>query len=355
MSDIRVSIIIVSWNALETVKKCLPSVVATDYRDLDGGDAFEIIFADNASTDGSSDWIEANYPDVRIVRHPENWGFARGNNEAARHARGEILVLLNNDVEVPSDWLSPLVSAFDADPGIGAAQPRLHQFDRRSDFEYSGAAGGFLDRYGYPFARGRMFDTLEKDEGQYDGPIGGHENAAGVYHGTSEIFWASGTCLVVRRSLWEAISGLEESFFMHMEEIDFCWRLRSAGHRIVCVSESVVYHIGGASLPAGDPRKTYLNFRNNLLMLYRNLPAADWRRIFMARLCLDGIAALRALLTLKPRDTWAIMRAYAAAHRMKARLPGPHAALPYRRSVVFDYFLRGKKRFSDLDQNDFRS
>jgi len=338
MSDIRVSIVIVSWNALDTIQKCLPSVVQTAF------DGFEILFADNASSDASVEWVESSFPEVRIILHPENWGFARGNNEAVKHARGEIIILLNNDVEVPPDWLDPIVKAFDSDPAIGAAQPILHQFDRRSEFEYSGAAGGFLDRFGYPFARGRLFDTLEKDEGQYDSE----------YSRTSEIFWASGTCLAVRRSLYEALFGLEESFFMHMEEIDFCWRLRSQGHRIVCVSDSVVYHIGGASLPAGNPRKTYLNFRNNLLMLHRNLSPADWRRIFTARLTLDGIAVLRALLSLKPRDAWAILRAYAAAHRMKARLPGPHASLPYRRSIVVDYFLRGKKRFSDLDQNEFR-
>ncbi len=337
MGEIRVSIIIVSWNALDIVKRCLPSVTRTDF------DGFEIIFADNASTDGSTTWVESEFPGVRVVRHPENWGFARGNNEAARHARGEIIVLLNNDVEVPPGWLSPIVAHLDENSDVGAAQPKLHEFDKRDHFEYSGAAGGFLDRHGYPFARGRIFDTLEEDKGQYDS--------------TSEIFWASGTCLVIRRSLWERFSGLEESFFMHMEEIDLCWRIRSAGYRIVCVTESVVYHFGGASLAQGSPQKTYLNFRNNLLMLYRNLPPKEWRRIFAARLVLDGIAILRALLTLKPREGWAILRAYAAVHRMKSQFsnapPERSALLPYRGSIVFDYFLRGRKHFSDLRPDKF--
>ena len=331
MNDVRVSIIIVSWNALELLQRCLPSVVATDF------DGFEIILADNASSDGSANWVREHLPTVRIVRHPENWGFARGNNEAVRHALGDLIVLLNNDVEVPSDWLRPIIERFDQVPGLGAAQPKLHQFDARDTFEYSGAAGGFLDRWGYPFARGRVFDTLEKDVGQYDG--------------SRDIFWASGTCLAVRKTVWEASGGLEEAFFMHMEEIDLCWRIRRTGWTIECVTESEVYHIGGGSLPAGNPRKTYLNFRNNLLMLYRNLPTGQWLLILMVRLLLDGVAALRALLTGQPREAWAIVRAYASAHRMRTLIedPGlPYVSLPYKGSIVLDYFLRGTKRFQDL-------
>ena len=337
MNPVRVSIIIVSWNALELLKRCLPSVVATEFDD------FEIILADNASTDGSAEWVSEYLPSVRIVRHPENWGFARGNNEAVPHARGEIIVLLNNDVEVPSGWLSPIVARFDEAPDVAAAQPKLHQFDARDRFEYSGAAGGFLDRWGYPFARGRLFDTLEKDDGQYDGQ--------------REIFWASGTCLAVRRSVWESIGSLEEAFFMHMEEIDLCWRIRRAGHRIECITSSVVYHIGGGSLPAGNPRKTYLNFRNNLLMLYRNLPTDRWWMTLMVRSVLDVIAALRFIVTGSPKEGWAIIRAYAAAHRMKGQVRDrgfKNVPPSYRGSIVVDYFLRGKRRFTDLDRGRFR-
>jgi len=336
MSPIRVSIIIVSWNALDLLKQCLPSVVATNF------DGFEIILADNASTDGSAEWVAQHLPTVRIVRHPENWGFARGNNEAVPHAHGDLIILLNNDVEVPADWLTPIVDRFDGAPSLGAAQPKLHQFDARGTFEYSGAAGGFLDRWGYPFARGRMFDTLEDDAGQYDAE--------------REIFWASGTCLAVRKDVWDTSGGLEEAFFMHMEEIDLCWRIRRAGWRIECVTESEVYHIGGGSLPAGNPRKTYLNFRNNLLMLYRNLPTSQWLLILLIRPLLDGVAALRALLTGQPKEAWAIVRAYASAHQMRSLVKDsrlPYVPLPYRRTVVTDYFLKGKKRFSDLPVKAF--
>lgn len=335
MNEIRVSIIIVSWNALSLLKRCLPSVVATEFEGL------EIILADNASSDGSAAWVREAFPSVRVIRHPENWGFAKGNNEAAKLAQGDLIVLLNNDVEVPSGWLKPIVARFEDAPGLGAAQPKLHQFDARNMFEYSGAAGGFLDRWGYPFARGRVFDTLEEDTGQYDA--------------TREIFWASGTCLVVRRSAWEQASGLEEAFFMHMEEIDFCWRIRRAGWSIECVTESEVYHIGGGSLPAGNPRKTYLNFRNNLLMLYRNQPTRTWLLTLLVRPVLDGTAALRALLKGDAREGWAIVRAYAAAHRMKSLITDPdlpYIPLPYRRTVVVDYFLRGRTRFTDLPEHE---
>ncbi len=336
MKTVRVSIVIVSWNALDIVRKCLPSVVATEF------DGFEIIFADNASSDGSAEWVESHYPDVRVIRHPENWGFAKGNNEALKHAEGDLVVLLNNDVEVHPEWLTPLVRHLDQFPDVGAAQPKLLQYDHRESFEYSGAAGGFLDRWGYPFARGRLFDVLEVDEGQYDG--------------VSDIFWASGTCMMVRRKSWNELGGLEESFFMHMEEIDLCWRLRRSGLRVSCVSESVVFHIGGASLPASNPRKTYLNFRNNLLMLHRNLPPAEWRRVLVVRVMLDLVAVLRFLLTLKLGDAWAILRAYASAHRMKGilqnNLPN-YAPLPYRGSIVLDRFVRGVKRFSDLSKDRF--
>lgn len=338
MTPIRVSIIIVTWNALDLLKRCLPSVVATDF------DSFEIILADNASSDGSVEWVKGAFPEVRIVQHPDNWGYAKGNNEAVSHARGDLIVLLNNDVEVPPDWLAPIADRFDDAPDLGAAQPKLHQFDLRTHFEYSGAAGGFLDRWGYPFARGRVFDTLEEDTGQYDGD--------------TDIFWASGTCLAVRSALFRNLNGLEETFFMHMEEIDLCWRIRRSGFRIECVTASTVYHIGGGSLDAGNPRKTYLNFRNNLLMLYRNLPRGAWWRVLIGRSVLDTMAALRAVMTGKPGDALAIIRAYAAAHRMKGQMrdiDAPRVPLPYTGSIVMDYFLRGRKRCSDLSPGRFSS
>ncbi|QXD15304.1 glycosyltransferase family 2 protein [Rhodocaloribacter litoris] len=328
-----VSIIIVSWNALPLLQRCLPSVVATRYEPL------EIILADNASTDGSAAWVHRTFPSVKIVRHPENWAFCRGNNAALPHASGEYVVLLNNDVEVPPDWLAPLVAAMEADPSVGAAQPKLLQYDRRDHFEYAGGAGGYLDRFGYPFTRGRVFFSLEKDEGQYDDE--------------RDVFWATGAALLLRRRALDAVGLLDERFFMHMEEIDLCWRLWRQGWRVRIVPRSVVYHIGGGSLPRSDTRKAYYNFRNNLLLLYKNLPPRAWRRIFPRRALLDALAAARALLAGRPAEAAAIARAYRDAHRMKdayrdARPERCRTGPYYRGSIVLDYFLRGRRRFRDL-------
>src|SRR5690606_12693527 len=246
----RVSIIIVTWNALPLLRQCLPSVVATDYPDL------EVILADNASTDGSAEWVAGAYPHVRIVRHPENWAFCRGNNEAVPHATGDLVLFLNNDVEVPPDWLRPLVRVLVEMPDVAAVQPKLLQYADRDRFEYAGASGGFVDRLGYPFTRGRLFFTLEDDHGQYDD--------------ARDVFWATGAALLVRRSALDEVGLFDERFFMHMEEIDLCWRLQRRGYRVRVEPASRVYHIGGASLPQGNPRKTYYNFRNNLLLLYKN-------------------------------------------------------------------------------------
>ena len=312
----RVSIIIVTWNALPLLKQCLPSVAATDYPDL------EIILADNASTDGSADWVAATFPEVKIVRHPENWAFSRGNNAAIPHATGRYILLLNNDVEVPPGWLHPLLAVMEA------------------------GAGGYLDRFGYPFTRGRLFFTLEKDEGQYDD--------------ARDVDWATGAALLLRRTALDEVGLLDERFEMHMEEIDLCWRLWRHGYRVRVEPKSRVYHIGGASLAQGDPRKTYLNFRNSLLMLYKNLPPARWRRLFPLRALLDGLALLRALFTGRGREAAAIVRAYRDAHRLRReytaeRPSSDEIGTPpsYRGSIVIDYFLRGRRRFSDLPTRRF--
>lgn len=330
-----VSIIIVSWNGLPLLKQCLPSVTATTF------ERFEVIIADNASTDGTVSWLQDNYPEVRIVTHPENWAFCKGNNEAIPHAKGIYILLLNNDVEVEPDWLEPLVASLDANPSIAAVQPKLLQYTDRSCFEYAGASGGFIDQYGYPFTRGRLFFTMEKDEGQYDD--------------ARDVFWATGAALLLRRSALEEVGYLDEAFFMHMEEIDLCWRLHRKGYRVRVEPTSVVYHIGGASLPQGNPRKTYYNFRNSLLMLYKNLPPAAWRKIFVRRALLDGIAMVRALFTGAFSEFGAIFRAYRDAHVMSKTYTDSRPAsekqqvpLTYQRSIVLDYFLRNRKRFSDL-------
>jgi hypothetical protein len=335
-----VSIIIVSWNAKSVVQKCLPSVVATDYPNL------EIIFADNASTDGTAAWIAREYPEVKIVRHPDNWLFCRGNNAALPHATGRFVVLLNNDVEVPPDWLDPLVEAAVQSPDVAAVQPKMLQFDDRTRFEYAGAAGGFLDRAGYPFTRGRLFDTMEVDRGQYDD--------------ARDVFWATGAALLLRRSALDEVGLLDERFEMHMEEIDLCWRLQRHGYRVRVEPASTVYHIGGASLPQSSPRKTYYNFRNSLLMLYKNLPPAAWRRTIALRMACDTAALGRTLAQGALQEAGAILRAYRDAFRMRRHYrdmrPGPAAATvlpPYRGVAPVDYFVRGRRTFEELPSANF--
>ena len=342
MAAPRVSVIIVSWNARPLLKQCLPSVVATDYPN------FEIVLADNRSTDGSAAWVATEFPAAKIVRHPKNWLFARGNNAAVPHATGEYIVLLNNDVEVPPGWLRPLVDVMERNLDVGAVQPKLLQYDDRDRFEYAGASGGFLDRLGYPFTRGRVVDTMERDRGQYDD--------------ARDVFWATGAALCLRRTAFEAVGGLDERFEMHMEEIDLCWRLHRQGYRVRVEPSSTVYHIGGASLPQGDPRKTYYNFRNSLLMLYKNLPASVWRRVFAQRLALDTAAAVKALGTGSVDEATAIVRAYRDAHRMRSfyttQRPASveHAVLPpYRGVIPIDYFLRGRRTFDALPAERFRT
>ena len=333
----RVSIIIVTWNALDLLEKCFPSVVATNYPNT------EIILADNASTDGSAAWVASEFPSTIVVRHAENGLFCKGNNQAIPHATGDYIVLLNNDVEVTPDWLWPLVREME-DEDVGAVQPKLKQHDQRRLFEYAGAAGGFIDRIGYPFTRGRIFDTMEADDGQYD-------NAR-------DVFWATGAALMLRRSALDEVGTLDEQFEMHMEEIDLCWRLQRAGYRVRVAPDSEVYHIGGASLPKGNPRKTYYNFRNSLLMLYKNLAPADWLRVFPQRMAMDGAAVLRTAAQGQMKEAGAILRAYRDAHRMKSsykdiRPRETRIRPPYRRFIAVDYFLNDRQSFRDLPDEAF--
>lgn len=341
MASPRVSVVIVSWNARSLLEKCLPSVVATDYPNL------EILFADNASTDGSAAWIAREYPSVKIVRHPENWLFARGNNQALAHATGDYIVLLNNDVEVPPDWLHPLVETMTSNPDVGAVQPKLLQYNDRDRFEYAGAAGGFIDRVGYPFARGRVFNTMESDHGQYDDAC--------------DIFWATGAAILLRRSALDTVGLLDENFEMHMEEIDLCWRLQRAGYRVLVEPKSAVYHIGGASLPQSSPRKTYYNFRNSLLLLYKNLPPSGWQSTIVLRMACDLAALARAVVTGKMAEAAAILTAYRDAVRMapsysdsRPSEQDPSVLPPYRGLIPVDYFLHGRQTFSSLPASRFR-
>jgi len=334
------SIIIVTWNGLHHLKKFLPSVCSTDY------ESFEIIIADNASTDGSAEWVRSNYPDCRIVTFDKNFGYCGGNNRAVPYATGDILVFLNNDVKVSPDWLTHLNKSF-LSRETAIAQPKILSYTQPGDFEYAGAAGGMIDRLGYPFCRGRLFEHVEKDHGQYDDE--------------SPITWASGAALAIRKEVFNKLGGFDEDFEFHMEEIDLCWHAWKRGYEIRFQPQSVVYHLGGGSMPMGSARKVYYNYRNSLLMLAKNLDSGLAPKIIL-RLCLDGIAGIRSLFTLKPHETWAIIRAHFAFYRrfpsaLKKRrnlkqsnsgVSENHIPL-YPKLVIFEVFLKGKKRFSDLN------
>ena len=333
------SIIIVSWNALHHLKTYLPSVAATKYPD------YEIILADNDSSDGSKAWVRENYPDIKIAELDNNYGYCGGNNRAAAYAENDILLFLNNDVRVEADWLHPLAQCFDG-PKVGAAQPKLRS-DRKPDhFEYAGAAGGFLDRFGYPFCRGRIFDTTEKDNGQYDNPC--------------DILWGSGAALAIRKELFTAQKGFDEDFEFHMEEIDLCWRLWNSNYKVRYAPDSIIYHLGGGSLPMDSPRKVYYNYRNNLKMLWKNCSAESLPKRFWPRYGLDIVAALRSLLN----GQWAESKAITKAHyhfwksfpkthqkryqlqKTRAHDKDPSTLLPI--SIIKEYFLRGKRNYREL-------
>lgn len=287
----KTSVVILNWNGAEMLRRFLPSVIAYSQ-----GEGVEICVADNASSDNSCEVIEREFPEVRLIRLSENYGFAEGYNRALQQIDAEYVVLLNSDVEVTSGWLEPMTDYLDKHPQVAACQPKLLSFQEKSCFEYAGAAGGFIDKYGYPFCRGRIFDVVESDRGQYDDII--------------PVFWATGAALLIRLQVYREVGGLDGRFFAHMEEIDLCWRLRSRGYGIVCLPFSRVYHVGGATLKKENPRKTLLNFRNNLIMLYKNLPENELYRVMRVRLFLDYLAAFVFLLKGDKNNSLAVLRAY---------------------------------------------
>ena len=270
------AVVILNWNGRKMMERYLPNVKQHTAAEAN------IIVADNASTDDSVEWLKANHPDVGLITLDRNYGFAEGYNQALAHVDADYYVLLNSDVEVTAGWLGPIVSFMEQNGDVAACQPKLLSVSEPEKFEYAGACGGFIDRYGYPFCRGRLFDTVESDHSQYDAP--------------AQISWATGACMVVRaRHYWDA-GGLDGRFFAHNEEIDLCWRLQRLGLKIYCLPQSKVYHLGGGTLPKGNPMKTYLNFRNNLTMLYKNLPSQRLRRVMLVRCFLDYLAAVQTLV-----------------------------------------------------------
>ena len=286
----KISVVILNWNGVGMLQKYLPKVV-----EYSKGEGMEVCVADNGSTDESVAWLEANCPEVHLIVLDKNYGFADGYNLALQQVEAEYVVLLNSDVEVTSRWLEPMQAYMDAHPEVAACQPKIRAERNREYFEYAGAAGGYLDKYGYPFCRGRIFGVVERDEGQYDT--------------VRSIFWATGAALFIRLKDYREAGGLDGRFFAHMEEIDLCWRLRSRGREIVCIPQSVIYHVGAATLKKENPRKTFLNFRNNLLMLYKNLPEGELKKVLFIRGLLDWVAAFVFLLKGDGKNALAVLRA----------------------------------------------
>ncbi|MBM3405237.1 MAG: glycosyltransferase family 2 protein [Bacteroidetes bacterium] len=336
----KVAVVILNWNGETFLRQFLPTVIEHS------AGAAEVIIADNASMDGSVAYIRNTFPALRIIQHNSNKGFAAGYNLALQQIEADYFILLNSDIEVTPNWIPPVIELMEKDPSVGACQPKLRSCHDRKKFEYAGAAGGFIDKYGYPFCRGRVFQHMEEDTGQYDDE--------------AEIFWATGACMFVRADLYNKLGGLDDDFFAHMEEIDFCWRLKNEGYRIMYCSKSTVYHVGGGTLPKSSYKKTYLNFRNNFMLLYKNLPANRFFPVFSTRLLLDGVAAFKFLMEGHFRDFFAVSRAHLSFYKrltflkIKRSTTSQHPAKQvYQKNIVIDHFLRRKNRFSDLDSSDF--
>lgn len=328
----KLGVIILNWNGVELLKKFIPT--ASRFTICETCD---LIVADNGSEDSSLEWLRTNHPEVKIIELGKNYGFAEGYNRAIKLADYPYITLLNSDVEVTENWWQPLLEFMESHPDVGAVQPKILSYNEKNKFEYAGAAGGYLDALGYPFCRGRLFDCIEEDNGQYDGE-------------PAEIAWASGACITVRRKEYLEIGGLDPDFFAHMEEIDLCCRLRIAGLRICALSDSVVYHVGGATLNQGNPQKTYLNFRNNLLLLHKNLPAKKGKRILFLRRLADTLAFAMFLAKGDTANARAIVRAHKDFKKMRknytdlpqsdvlSKLPGAN-----RYAVIARYLMRHKK------------
>jgi hypothetical protein len=338
----KVAIVILNWNGQKMLEQYLPSVIQNSK------DEATVYVADNASTDQSMAMLRAQFPEVKLIQLEKNWGFAEGYNKALKQIEAEYYLLLNSDIEVTSHWLTPMIAYMDGHADVAACQPKLLSIFERQRYEYAGACGGYLDKYGYPFCRGRIFETVEADGGQYDT--------------VADILWATGAALMIRAKDYWTVNGLDARFFAHNEEIDLCWRLRIRGRRIVCIPESKVYHVGGGTLPKGNPMKTYLNFRNNLTMLYKCLPEAELRGVMRWRWFLDYLAAWEMLILKRNLgDFKAIYRARKAfkqwrkdfeSDRREIQASRQLKKIPERKdfSLLWQYYTKGKKVFSSLPE-----
>lgn len=328
----KFALVILNWNGHKLLETFLPSVVKY-------ADGHKIYVIDNASTDSSVSFLETHFPNVNCIKLKQNFGYAGGYNEGLKQIDSDVYCLLNSDVEVTKNWLSPIVDQFYAQANTAIIQPKILDYHHKTRFEYAGAGGGFIDQLGYPFCRGRIFDTLEEDQGQYDDQ--------------KDVFWASGACFFIRANAFKELGGFDAKFFAHMEEIDLCWRAQNKGMNVSYVGKSKVYHVGGASLKASNPNKTYLNFRNSLFTLVKNTDK-PLLIVVLFRLILDGIAGVRFLLTAKPKHMIAIIRAHGGFYKALPNLlqfrrlhstRKSHNQLP---SIVWSYFIRGKTHFNKL-------
>jgi len=340
---VKTAVVILNWNGIEYLRMFLAKVI-----DNTVSSETVIYVADNGSTDGSPEWVASNHKDVRLIRLDKNYGFAGGYNLALTQIEARYYVLLNSDIEVTEGWLPPLVNHMDSNPDVASCQPKLRSFHRRDHFEYAGAAGGFIDKLGYPLCRGRILFEVEKDTGQYDTQ--------------TDIFWSTGACMIVRADAWIKCGGFDADFFAHMEEIDLCWRFHKSGYKVSYVPGSVVYHVGGGVLPYDSPFKTYLNFRNSLYLLYKNLPEAKLTGTLFIRKILDGIATLFFIIKGQFRSAWSVWKSHVDYYRHSDRLrekrkavkmlgSNEPAGLILNKCVIFEFYIRNHRTFGSLKTN----
>lgn len=325
----KIAVVILNWNGKQLLEQFLPSVIQYS-------NEADIYVADNASTDGSVEFLKHHFPKIQIIQNQTNGGYAKGYNDALKHLEADVFCLLNSDVEVTQNWLTPVIEEFISNSQTAIIQPKILDFKKKSYFEYAGAAGGFIDKYGYPFCRGRIFDSIEIDKGQYDDK--------------ETIFWASGACLFIRKSTFEALNGFDETYFAHFEEIDLCWRAFNTGMTTTYVGDSKIYHVGGATLNSLNPQKTYLNFRNSLFTITKNAHGFIFGIIFI-RMVLDGIAGLKFLVNLKLSHVLAILKAHCSFYANLTRLLKKRRQLPKRKnyyqtnSIVWSYFIKKRQDY----------
>jgi GT2 family glycosyltransferase len=328
----KIAVVILNWNGVQLLEQFLPSIVKYSPEAT-------VYVADNASTDESIAFVKNYYPTIRIVQNKTNQGFAGGYNESLQHVDADFFALVNSDIEVTENWLKPILQTFESEPETAIIQPKILDYKRKDYFEYAGAGGGFIDQFGYPFCRGRIFETLEKDKGQYNDK--------------KEIFWASGACFFIRSAVYKELKGFDEDFFAHQEEIDLCWRATNKGYKIKYNSESTVYHVGGATLQQANPQKTFLNFRNSLLMLTKNLPQDTLFQVLIIRMLLDGIAGIKFMIEGQFIHCWAVIRAHFSFYRLflrnyKKREKNQIELYFKTKSIVYQYYVKNGTVFVDV-------